>query len=743
MTAELPRTPLLAMKHSVPPVRRRAAPRDRLMATLHDAGTRLTTVVAPAGWGKTSLLSAWAATAGEQRIAWVSLDDADDEPTRFWTYVFTALHVSGDVSDAALAALAAPGVGPVDLALPILLNELAAVAVPHVLVLDDYHVLTDPVIHEGVEFLVTYLPATAGIVLSGRRDPPLPLARLRVRGDLTELRAVDLRFTVAEATALLTGITGTSLDRATVTTACERTEGWAAGLQLTALALRTATGPAPAVPADRHLLDYFASEVLPALAPEQRDLLVRTAPLEHLSGPLCDAALETTGSTDVLDALDRADLFVVPLDPQHRWYRCHRLLRDVLLREPGVDPVDRAAVLRRSADWFADHGRVDDAVRHRLGAGDDVAAAAQLTSAERWFVEHGLTATFLEFGEQLPAALVAPQLALALAYAASTAGRPDRISHWLDACDAQLTDDTVVPGWKSAHAAALTTRAVFGLPDGDADRALEMCREAVALETDAGHPMAAISLGTVLARAGRFEEAVPILRRGMGRADMGAWTPGVALQVGGIVAMGLLELGDDDGVDAVLREVGPDADHAEQRWGAAASPMVALIRLAQGRRSYQRGEGEPARAALVAAAEHAELVTRPSTRCLAYVFLAEAHLAVGDRGAARTALHRAREIVADEPATPFAMRRLAEAESRTGRAATRSARRSGALVEDLTDRELSVLRALPGSASQREIGGSLYLSINTVKAYTKSLYRKLGVGSRQEAVAVARELGLI
>jgi LuxR family maltose regulon positive regulatory protein len=171
--------------------------------------------------------------------------------------------------------------------------------------------------------------------------------------------------------------------------------------------------------------------------------------------------------------------------------------------------------------------------------------------------------------------------------------------------------------------------------------------------------------------------------------------------------------------------------------------MVALIRLAQGRRAYQRGEGEPARAALVAAAEHAELVTRPSTRCLAYVFLAEAHLAVGDRGAARTALHRAREIVADEPATPFAMRRLAEAESRTGRAATRSARRSGALVEDLTDRELSVLRALPGSASQREIGGSLYLSINTVKAYTKSLYRKLGVGSRQEAVAVARELGLI
>jgi LuxR family maltose regulon positive regulatory protein len=747
MTSELPRTPLLTMKHAVPPVRAHAAPRGRLVEVLRDAGTRLTTVVAPAGWGKTSLLSAWAAEPGGQRIAWVSLDDADDEPSRFWTYVLTALRAAGEVGDAGLTALAAPGVAPVDLALPLLLNELAAVAAPHVLVLDDFHTITDPLVHEGVEFLVTYLPASTRVVLAGRTDPPLPLARLRARGDLTEIRAADLRFTVDEAAALLTGITRAPLETATVAAACERTEGWAAGLQLTGLALRGTGDPATIALADRHLLDYVTAEVLPALAPEQRDLLERTASLEHLSGPLCDAVLQTTGSAAVLDALDRADLFVVPLDAERAWYRCHRVFRNVLLRGTGArDPVDRAAVLRRAATWFEEQERIDDAVRHLVRAGEVEAAADLLTSAEQWFVARGAAATLLELGEQVPGDVVAPQLALALAYAASTSGRPDRVGHWLDVCDERLTDDTVVPGWRSARAAALTSRAVFGLPDSAAEPAVELSRQAFALENGdgrSGHPMAAAALGTTLARAARFADAVPVLRDALHRRHRSGLSPAVTLQISGVLALSLLELGDDRGVDAVLGAAAALADDAERRWGAAASPLVALIRIAQGRRAYQGGDVVRARAALATAMVHAELVTRPSTRVLAHVFLADADLAVGDRTAARAGLARAREIVAEEPATSFATRRLTDAETRMGRAATRSARRSGALVEELTDRELTILRALPGSATQREIGAALYLSINTVKAYTKSLYRKLGVASRQEAVTAARDLGLV
>ena len=274
--------------------------RERLERRLRLAETRLTVVVAPAGWGKTSLLSGWAANTDEQRsIAWVSLDEGDDEPARFWSYVLTALHaVSDQISAGPLQELGGAGVAPTDLALPMLLNELAESAVPHVLVLDDYHTVSDPRIHEAVEFLLTYLPASLRLVIAGRTDPPLPIARLRARGELTELRAAQLRFAPDEAAALVSAVSGNDLDSATAAAVWERTEGWAAGLQLSALALRV--DPAKVGGDDRHLLDYFAAEVLPGLAPAHRDLLVRAAPLERLCGPLCDAALQVTGSAEVL-----------------------------------------------------------------------------------------------------------------------------------------------------------------------------------------------------------------------------------------------------------------------------------------------------------------------------------------------------------------------------------------------------------------------------------------------------------
>ena len=252
----------------------------------------------------------------------------------------------------------------VDLALPMLLNELAASAAQHVLVLDDYHVLADPRIHEAVEYLVTYLPPSLRLVIAGRADPPLPIARLRARGDLTELRAAQLRFSPDEAAALVSAVAGHGLDGSAAAALWERTEGWAAGLQLAALALRA--NPAKVHGDDRHLLDYFTAEVLPGLAARQRDLLVRAAPLERLSGALCDAALQATGSAEVLAELVRADLFVAALDDEQQWYRCHHLLRDALSRHTTADSGE---VLGRAAAWFADQDRIDDAVVHLLRAG--------------------------------------------------------------------------------------------------------------------------------------------------------------------------------------------------------------------------------------------------------------------------------------------------------------------------------------------------------------------------------------
>ena len=234
MAADRPDRPLLTVKHRIPPIRSGAVRRQALEQRLRSAGTGLTVVVAPAGWGKTSLLSAWAAEPGDGvRVAWVSLDETDDEPNRFWRYVFTALHGVDDAIGAApLDALQVPGVDPVDLALPLLLNELATTSTEYVLVLDDFHVLRDSRIHESVEFLVGYLPPSLRLVIAGRADPPLPIARMRARGELTELRAAELALSRDESAALLTSVSGADLGADETTAVWERTEGWAAGLQL-------------------------------------------------------------------------------------------------------------------------------------------------------------------------------------------------------------------------------------------------------------------------------------------------------------------------------------------------------------------------------------------------------------------------------------------------------------------------------------------------------------------------------
>lgn len=744
MTSDRPTRPLLTVKQVIPPVRAGAVPRERLQRQLRLAETRLSVVVAPAGWGKTSLLSGWAAEAGEKRrIAWVSLDESDDEPVRFWSYVLTALHgVSGEISVGPLQALDGAGIAPTDLALPMLLNELAVSAVPHVLVLDDYHVLADPRIHEAVEFLVTYLPASLRLVIAGRTDPPLPIARLRARGELTELRAAQLRFSPDEAVSLVSAVSGHDVDSATAAAVWERTEGWAAGLQLAALALRA--DPAKARGDDRHLLDYFAAEVLPGLAPRQHDLLVRAAPLERLSGPLCDAALQVTGSAEVLADLVRADLFVAALDDEQRWYRLHHLLRDALAREATTDPRE---VLSRAATWFAAQDRIDDAVHHLVLAGRDDAAAELLEStAETWFFPRGAATTYLQLGERLPSSAVGPVLALTLGVAAALCGDQARVNRWLDAADAAGTPDTVAPGWHSFRAAVLCWRAAFGLSDAESARSVALAQQALDLETKGGahgHPVVRPALGGMLFRDGRFDEAAALLLDQWARPDRDSWQPWILLNVGGTLTVSLIETGRGDECDRVLRDAGPLAEAVERDGREASAPGLAALRIAKGRRRYESADPEAASILLRRAVTLAELHPRPTMLFLGLVYLADAELARGDRPAALAALSRAREIVDDEPVSAFAARRLEQAEARLGRAGTRAAKRSGALTEELTDRELSILRALQGSAIQREIGAALFLSINTVKAYNKSLYRKLGVASRHDAVTAARDLGLI
>jgi LuxR family maltose regulon positive regulatory protein len=307
--------------------------------------------------GKTTLLAEWARrTRDRQPVAWLTLDETNDEPQRFWTHVVTALlTATRGVGDAALVALRVPGIDPIDVALPALLNDLSGTDAKQTLILDDYHMLTDARIHEGVEYLLSYLPQSLRLVIAARLDPPLPLARMRARGELTEIRAADLRFSPAEAAGLVSAVCQLDAGPDMVDPLVDRTEGWAVGLKLAALAIRGAPDPAARAAEvrgdDRHIIDFLTSEVLDRLPTDRRDFLVRTAVLDRLCGSLCDTVLDRAASSAVLDALERADLFVVPLDVHREWYRYHRLFRDVLRRElEETAPAEVPGLLRRAAD---------------------------------------------------------------------------------------------------------------------------------------------------------------------------------------------------------------------------------------------------------------------------------------------------------------------------------------------------------------------------------------------------------
>jgi LuxR family transcriptional regulator, maltose regulon positive regulatory protein len=319
-----PRPELLWTKLVAPAPRAGLLPRAGLHSLLQSSlQAKLCLVAATAGSGKTTLLAQWRAVAGGGRVAWVSLEESDNDPTRFWSYLVAALRtVEPGVGTTALEALRGPSVELERVVVPSLVNDLATVRAPLVLVLDDYHLITDPSCHQTLGFFLDHLPAGVHVVLATRADPPLPLARMRARGELAELRAADLQFTHEETSALLNGSMGLQLATADVARLAERTEGWAAGLVLAGLSLRGRPDPSGFVAAfsggDRHVADYLVAEVLERQPEELRTFLLRTSVLERLSGPLCDAVLETQGSAELLGELEASNLFVVPPDARRR-----------------------------------------------------------------------------------------------------------------------------------------------------------------------------------------------------------------------------------------------------------------------------------------------------------------------------------------------------------------------------------------------------------------------------------------
>ncbi|MGY1781974.1 LuxR C-terminal-related transcriptional regulator [Geodermatophilus sp. SYSU D01036] len=441
--------PLLETKLHRPRRRRGLIARPRLCERL-DRGTEsaLTLVSAPAGFGKTTVLTEWltAEPAGGRSVAWLSLDERDNDPALFWTYLITALQTAvPEVGTGALALLQSPQ-SSLDAVLATLLNEISAVPDDIVLVLDDYHVIEARGVQDGMSFLLEHQPAQLHLVIAGRADPALPLARMRARGELTELRAADLRFTPEEAAQYLTVAMGLGLTADEVAALDERTEGWIAALQLAALSMQ-GRDDVPGFIAgfagdDRYVVDYLVEEVLQRQPEQVRSFLLRTSILTRLTGPLCDAVTGTAGGKTVLEALDRGNLFLVPLDDRRRWYRYHHLFADVLqVRLQDEQPDAVAGLHRRAGEWYERSGDRAEAVHHAL-AGGAVPRAAELVELALPALQRGRQeATMRRWLEALPDDVLRVRPVLSVGYAAAlmVSGHVDGVEERLRDAERWLT----------------------------------------------------------------------------------------------------------------------------------------------------------------------------------------------------------------------------------------------------------------------------------------------------------------
>ncbi|MBO3750079.1 tetratricopeptide repeat protein [Streptosporangiaceae bacterium NEAU-GS5] len=437
-------TPVLATKLQIPASRPEMVVRSRLMAALDRGlgpGRKLTLVSAPAGFGKTTLLCGWLSRTEHARVAWLSLDERDNDPSRFLTYLIAALRrAREDIGADALALLHAGAAPQAEAILTALINDVARAGAEIVLALDDYHVIDAPAVHEAVTFLLDHLPSQLSLAIAGRADPPLALSRLRSRGELTELRAADLRFTPEEAGDFLNQVMGLRLAAADVAALETRTEGWIAGLQLAALSMRGRDDIPGFIRAftgsHRFVIDYLAEEVLRGQPEEVRGFLLRTAVLDRLTGPLCDRLTGRDDGGATLRALEQANLFVVPLDDRREWYRYHPLFADVLRsRLLSEQPALVPGLHRTAGEWYESAGLTEDAVGHALAGADFERAATLIELAMPGLRRDRQDALLLGWLQAVPEEVVRRRPVISVFYAWRMLVAGD-----LDAVDAHLRD---------------------------------------------------------------------------------------------------------------------------------------------------------------------------------------------------------------------------------------------------------------------------------------------------------------
>ena len=734
---------LVASKLHRPLIRPGTVRRSSLVERLARSGPcPVVSVVAPAGYGKTTLLSQWAERDG-QAFAWVSVDEADNDPKVLLSYVAEALDAVEPIDQRVFDALASPASSVPGTVVPRLGSAFSSMTSPVVLVLDDVHVLRNSECRAALSVLADHVPGGSQLAFAGRAQPPLRVARLRAEGKILEIGPDDLSLTRDEASSLLRSA-GLALTEDDVAELHERTEGWPAGLYLAALYLRQGGPLASAAVSfggdDRLVSDYMESEFLSRISRQQRAFLTRTAVLERICGPLCDAVLEVSGSAAVLADLAGSNVLLVPLDRRGEWYRYHHLFRDMLLaelgrREPALMPVLR----RRAAGWYLDNGLPEAALEYSMAAGDVDGAArlvgpltvsayrqGRVTTIQRWY-------GWLEDRGGIEAH---PMAAVLASFFSALMGRPVDAERWADAVDRWQYGDPARPDDPTAEAWAIMVRAV-------------LCRRGVErMRADADEAVRRFA-------AGSFLTPTPALMQGIARVLCGDLDGGdasledavrVGEQVGSPedVAVALCER-------ALVAMARSQWDRAEALAGQArtvlrragieesfATPLICALRA---RAAMHRGDVPAARRELLSAQHLRPLLTSslPYLAVQARLELARVHLALADPAGARTLMREVDDLLRRRPGLGTLVGEATAIRAQLSR--DRGSSSPGASA--LTTAELRLLPLLSTHLSFPQIAEEMFLSRHTIKSQALSIYRKLGAPSRSQAVARSRELGLL
>ena len=692
-------------------------------------------VSAPAGYGKTTLL-AQLISRERRPVAWVSVDKGDNDPVALLLHVAVAIDRVVPLSPAVFAMLSSPG--PLDTgAVHRVCSELSMVP-EHVVILDDVQLLSETVSCDAIASLALHVGHGSQLVVSGRSSECLPIARLRATGSLLELGAADLALDTAETRALLEHA-GCSIGLDDASRLARRTEGWAIAVYLAARALAdSTTGDAVAAfsGGDRDVVDYVRSEFLEGLAPSDVRFLTETSILDRLSGPLCDAVLQTTGSAQKLEDLEQSNLNVVPLDRNREWYRYHHLFRDALRSELlRREPLEVLALHRRAAAWLEGNGQAVAAVDHALAADDSEHAASLIAplvlvleregrgaTTRRWLSALGLDAL-----ERLPA------LALAAGWFAALDGDSVEAERWLAVAERPDNDEFPALGAASPASAVALLRAAM-CPAG-VEQMRTDAEFAVASETpwSPWRPTAVVLLGMAHVLAGNESCAEEVLIDGLREArrveDHTTWVLSLAQ-----LALYALDRGELDEAAALSRET-QDHNLPPVRAAISAFALVVCARVAQ-----WRGDAGGLAECVAGVQVRRPFLTAaiPSVSALTLLQLTRIHVASGDAAGARAILRDLGDLLRERPDLGIVgdlANGLAEQ--------VRSLPINIAGVTTLTPAELRLLPLLPTHLSYPDIAERLFLSRHTVKTQAMSIYRKLDASSRAEAVTLARDIGLV